>query len=193
MESLHRVGQNPHLMGLSFDEFDLIIAFTVDGFVTTFSWWHVTFTALTGDLFPPHCCSLPRVACLREARVLHPSQSGCKKQGQLHSGGCTAVLCLTLVQGAASVVAEQESAPAPACAKPSVPACPKSCPKSCPLSCLQGICRVFSGSEQSLCASEKESPKLTELPLNSKVASHILLFHVVQSIKILRSTTSGQQ
>lgn len=57
MESLHTVGQNPHLMGLFSGEFDLIMVFTMGGFVT-FSWWHVTSTALTGDLFPPLCCSL---------------------------------------------------------------------------------------------------------------------------------------
>lgn len=64
-------------MGFFFGEFDLIMLFTIDGFVTTFSWWHVTFTALSGDLFPPRCCSLYlAIACLREARELHPSQSG---------------------------------------------------------------------------------------------------------------------
>lgn len=68
-------------------------------------------------------------------------------------------------QRRASVMDEQESAPAPACPKPSVPVHPKSCPKSC----LLCICRVFSGSEQSLCLPvEKESPKLTGLPLHSK-------------------------
>lgn len=68
-------------------------------------------------------------------------------------------------QGRASVMAEQESAPAPACPKPSVPGCPK----SCPFSCLQCICGVFSGSEQSSrLPVEKESAKLTGLPSNSK-------------------------
>lgn len=68
-------------------------------------------------------------------------------------------------QRRASGMGEQESGPAPACPKPSVPVCPKSHPKSC----LQCTCRVFSRSEQSPCLPvEKESPNLTGLPLHSK-------------------------
>lgn len=60
---------------------ELIRVFAMDGFVTTFSWLHVTFTtvaAVTADvLFPPHHCFLYLViACLREDRELHPAQIG---------------------------------------------------------------------------------------------------------------------
>lgn len=38
---------------------ELIMVFRIDGFITTFSWLHVTFAAITDDtLFPPHCCFL---------------------------------------------------------------------------------------------------------------------------------------
>lgn len=55
---------------------ELIMVFTIDGFVTMLSWLHVAFTATTEDvLFPPHCCFLYlAIACLREDRELQPAQ-----------------------------------------------------------------------------------------------------------------------
>lgn len=60
---------------------DLIMVFTADGFVTVFSWLHVTFTAIaaiTEDVvfLPHHCFLCLAVVCLREDRELHPAQIG---------------------------------------------------------------------------------------------------------------------
>ena len=47
---------------------ELIVVFTIDGFVTMLSWLHVTFTATTEDVL------YLAIACLREDRELHPAQ-----------------------------------------------------------------------------------------------------------------------